>query len=51
MLNRKTWIRKTLEKGIRRDVDTFQHVYRYYRGIFLFGFIPLWIDNYETNYE
>lgn len=34
MLMRKTWIRKTLEKGVRRDVDNMQYVYRYYSGLF-----------------
>jgi hypothetical protein len=51
MLVRRTWIRKTFEIGIRRDTDNRDYVYRYYRGLFLFGFIPIWIDNYETKYE
>lgn len=49
MLVRKTWITHRDEKSIKGYGE--DKVIRKWFGIFLFGFIPLWIDNYETVYN
>lgn len=43
MLTRKVWITK--------DVEHYKLVTRHWVGLYLFGFIPLFKDNYKTVYD
>jgi hypothetical protein len=52
MILRKRWItRKYNPKGFKNAIGNPKFRTRHWLGLFLFGFIPLWIDNTSTHYQ
>ncbi len=48
MLIKKLW---QTEENITMFGIAYKQEQRKWKGYYLFGFIPLWIDNYETIYK